>query len=379
MPPDMSRDSGTPAFQDAPSQADASQDAPSLDAPQDAPSQADAPQDAGMLWLSDADVERLLSVEDAIPVIEAALAQQAAGGVVNRPRAHDIASEGAFLAHMQAALYEQGVFGFKSYSAAGGVYRFFVALYSMETGLPLALMAANSLGRIRTGAASGVSARHMARRDASAVGILGSGYQAGAQLQAICAVRPIKAAYVFSPNADRRNEFARRMTAELGIETIAVDNPRQVVDAADILVTITNSREPVFGGEWLRHGMHICAVGGANEYATELDDDAIRRADIIAVDSIAQAKIECGELLMPASRGVILWEQLTELCQIVSGEKPGRRSPEDITLFKSLGMAMWDVAAAKAAYDSAIARGVGVRIGAGDVSVSLPVAPAAVP
>ena len=328
-----------------------------------------------MLWLSDADVERLLSVEDAIPVIEAALAQQAAGSVVNRPRAHDIAGEGAFLAHMQAALYEQGVFGFKAYSAAGGVYRFFVALYSMETGLPLALMQANSLGRIRTGAASGVSARHMARPDASAVGLLGSGYQAGAQLQAICAVRPIKSAVVFSPNPDRRNEFARRMTADIGVETIAVDNPRQVVDAADILVTITNSREPVFGGEWLRPGMHICAVGGANEYATELDDDAIRRADIIAVDSIAQAKVECGELLMPASRGVILWERLTELCQIVGGEKAGRRSPNDITLFKSLGMAMWDVAAAKAVYDRAIARGAGVRIGAGNASVAPLIAP----
>lgn len=329
----------------------------------------DAPQ-AGMLWLSDADVERLLSVEDAIPVIETALAQQAAGNVANLPRAHDIAGEGAFLAHMQAALYEQGVFGFKSYSASGGVYRFFVALYSMQTGLPLALMQANSLGRIRTGAASGVSASHMARRNSGVVGMLGSGYQAGAQLRAICAVRPIKAALVFSPNPDRRKDFARRMTAALGVETIAVDDPREVVDAADILVTITNSREPVFGGDWLRPGMHICAVGGANEYATELDDAAIRRADIIAVDSVAQAKMECGELLMPASRGVILWEQLTEFCQIVGGERPGRRGRDDITLFKSLGMAMWDVAAAKAVYDRAVARGAGIRIGAGAAALA---------
>lgn len=318
-----------------------------------------------MLWLSDADVERLLSVEDAIPIVETALAQQAAGDAVNRPRAHDITGEGAFLAHMQAALYEQGVFGFKSYSAAGGAYRFFVMLYSMRTGLPLALMQANSLGRIRTGAASGVSVRHMARPDSGVVGLLGSGYQAGAQLQAICAVRPIKAARVFSPNPQRRAEFARRMSAALGIEITAVDDPRAVVDAADILVTITNSREPVFSGDWLRPGMHICAVGGANEYATELDDAAIRRADIIAVDSVAQAKVECGELLMPASRGLILWGQLTELCQIVGGERPGRRGREDITLFKSLGMAMWDVAAAKAVYDRAIERGIGVRIGGG--------------
>ena len=131
----------------------------------------------------------------------------------------------------------------------------------------------------------------------------------------------------------------------------AAITPREVVESADILVTITNSRTPVFDGEWLRAGTHICAVGGANEYVTELDDATIQRADFIAVDSITQAKIECGELLMPASRGLILWEQVSELWQVVGGAKAGRRSAEDITLFKSLGMAMWDLAAAKVVYE----------------------------
>ena len=310
------------------------------------------------LWITDADVRRLLSVEEAIPLVEAALRQQAAGMATNMPRGHTVAGPvagpGVMLAHMSAALHEQGVFGFKVYSIVGGEYRFFVLLYGMETGDLLAVLAANQLGRLRTGAASGVSAKYMAREDSAELGILGSGFQADAQLEAICGVRLIERVRVFSRNPANRSDFARRMTDTLGIEVQAADNPRDVVERADILVTITNSPTPVFSGEWLRPGTHICAVGGANEYVTELDDTTIRRADIIAVDSIAQAKVECGELLMPTSRGLLLWEQVSELHQIVGGMKPGRRGADDITLFKSLGMAMWDVAAAKAVYDGYI-------------------------
>ena len=303
------------------------------------------------LWLTDSDVERLLSVEEAVPVVEAVLKQQAAGAATNLPRGHTIAGPGVMLAHMTAALHDQGVFGFKVYSIVDGSYRFFVLLYSVETGDLLAVIEAAALGRRRTGAASGVSAKYMSREDSTEMGILGSGFQASAQLEAICSVRPIAKARVYSPNAERRNDFARRMSESLGIDVVAADSPRGVVESADILVTITNSRTPVFDGEWLRAGTHICAVGGANEYVTELDDTIIQRANFIAVDSIAQAKVECGELLMPTSRGLLLWEQVNELWQVVGGEKTARRGDEDITLFKSLGMAMWDVAAAKVVYE----------------------------
>ena len=308
-----------------------------------------------ILWITDADVERLLSVGEAVPVVEAVLKQQAVGAATNMPRGHAIAGPGVMLAHMTAALHEQGVFGFKVYSIVGGKYQFFVLLYSAESGDLLAVVEANQLGRRRTGAASGVSAKYMAREDSAEVGILGSGFQADAQLEAICSVRPIERVRVYSRNAENRNEFARRMTGTLGIEVRAVDTPRDAVEPADILVTITNSRTPVFDGDWLRPGTHICAVGGANEYVTELDDTTIRRADFIAVDSISQAKVECGELLMPASRGVLLWERVSELWQVVGGMKAGRRSADDITLFKSLGMAMWDVAAAKVVYERYVA------------------------
>ena len=303
------------------------------------------------LWLTDGDVERLLTVEEAVPVVEAVLKQQAAGAATNLPRGHTIAGPGVMLAHMTAALHEQGVFGFKVYSIVDGKYQFFVLLYSVETGDLLAVLEANALGRRRTGAASGVSVKYMAREDSAEVGILGSGFQASAQLEAICSVRPIEQVRVYSRNAENRSGFARVMTERLGIEVRAAVTPREVVESADILVTITNSPKPVFHGGWLRPGTHICAVGGANEYVTELDDTTIQRADFIAVDSIAQARIECGELLMPTSRGLLLWEQLSELWQVVGGAKAGRRGDDDITLFKSLGMAMWDVAAAKVVYE----------------------------
>ena len=309
------------------------------------------------LWITDADVERLLSVEDAVPVVEEVLKQQATGAATNMPRGHTIAGPGLMLAHMTAALHEQGVFGFKVYSIVAGKYQFFVLLYSVETGDLLAVFDANQLGRRRTGAASGVSAKYLSREDSKEVGILGSGFQAGAQLEAICSVRPIERVRVYSRNSERRNGFAQRMTETLGIEVMAADEPREVVESADILVTITNSPTPVFEGEWLKPGTHICAVGGANEYVTELDDTTIQRADFIAVDSIAQARIECGELLMPTSRGVLLWEQVSEFWQVVGGVKSGRRGEDDITLFKSLGMAMWDLAAAKVVYERFVAGG----------------------
>ena len=225
-------------------------------------------------------------------------------------------------------------------------------LYSVETGDLLAVIEANALGRRRTGAASGVSVKYMAREDSAEVGILGSGFQASAQLEAICSVRPIAKARAYSPNAERRSGFARRMSDSLGIDVVARISPREVVESADILVTITNSRTPVFEGEWLAlRDAHLRCGRARTSMLRNWDDTTIQRADIIAVDSIAQARIECGELLMPASRGLILWEQLSELWQVVGGAKAGRRGDDDITLFKSLGMAMWDVAAAKVVYD----------------------------
>ena len=295
--------------------------------------------------------------------VEESLLQQARGTAVNLPRGHSIAGPGVFLAYMQAVLHEQGVAGFKTYTASSQDYRFLVYLISAESGRLLAIIEANRLGQLRTGAATGISVKHMSRNGRQVVGILGSGFQAGTQLEALCQVRDVESALVYSRNSAHRSAFADKTSRELGLTVRAVDTARDVVDASDILVTITSSRTPVLEGSWLRPGMHVAAVGGANEYVTELDDDAILRPEILVVDSIAQAKMECGELLMPASRGLILWEQVRELWEVVGGTVPGRRGDDEVTLFKSLGMAIWDVAVAKAVYDKALAYGVGVRVG----------------
>jgi len=302
-------------------------------------------------------------MEEALVVVEDSLLQQARGTAVNLPRGHEIASPGVYIAHMQGALHEQGVVGFKVYTAAPQGYKFLVYLVSMDTGQLLAIIEANRLGQLRTGAATGVSVKHMARADSRVVGVLGSGFQAGTQLEAVWRIADVDSAVVYSPSSPNRNAFAERMSNQLGIPVAAVDSAREVVDAADVLITITASRSPVFDGKWLRPGMHVAAVGGANEYVTELDDDAILWPEVLVVDSLAQARKECGELLMPASRGLILWEQVRELWEVVGGRIPGRTSDDQVTLFKSLGMAIWDVAVAKAVYDKAVAQGVGARIG----------------
>ena len=156
------------------------------------------------------------------------------------------------------------------------------------------------------------------------------------------------------------------MTDRLGIPVAAVGGPQEVVSGADVLAVITKSRTPVLNGAWLSPGVHVTAAGGASPFVREFDETLLRRAGLIAVDDLAQAQIESGELMEAASNGHILWSGLRELWQVVGGEVAGRRSAEEITLFKSLGMALWDVVAAKAVYDKAVGTGAGGMMGTGD-------------
>ena len=299
---------------------------------------------------------------EAIEAVEGVLKHQAQGLATNRPRVRVVSGPAVDLNSLQAADYESGIFGFKTYVYAPGSARMFVYLYSIEGGHLLSITEASRLGQLRTGAATGVATRYMARQDSAVVGVLGSGYQARTQLEAVCTVRPVARALVYSPTAEHRHDYAEEMSSYLGIEVTPLASPGAVVDGADILLVITNSATPVFEGEWVRPGTHIAAAGGADVYVRELDDTTLQRADLVVADDIANGRIECGEFIQAASRGVILWEGLRELWQVVGGEISGRTAPEDITLFKSLGMALWDIAAAKAVYDKATARGIGTHL-----------------
>ena len=307
-------------------------------------------------------MEGLLSVEEALPIIEDAFVQQARGAAINKPRSRIAAGAGREVHSMEASADESGVYGFKTYTIVSEALRFFVYLFSAETGELLAVLQAKRLGQVRTGAATAVATKYMAREDASVAGVLGSGFQARTQLEAICKVRSVSQARVYSPNADHREAFADEMSGVLGIPVSPVDRPEKAVDGAEILTVITSSVTPVFNGEWLGPGTHVVAAGGASPFVREFDETTLQRADLVVVDDLAQARIESGELIAPASTGVVMWAQLRELWQVVAGEVPGRTEADDITLFKSLGMALWDVVAAKAVYEKAVTRGVGTTL-----------------
>ena len=312
------------------------------------------------LLLREEEVQALLSVGDAIEALERTFRAQAEGRAVNLPRQR-VRWPGGTLHVMAAGDLGSGYVGLKAYTAVGGQTRFVVLLFHAESGELLAIIEADRLGRLRTGAATGLATRYLARPDARVVGMIGAGRQAAMQLMAVCAVRPIAEARVYSPTPERRAAFAHRMRETLGIPVQAVERPEAAVEGADILITITSAREPVLRGAWLRPGVHLNAAGSNALLRRELDEEAIARADLIVIDSRAQGQIEAGDFLEPLERGRLQWERVYELRDVVAG-RVGRAHPEQITLFKSLGIALEDVAVAAVAYERARAQGAGERI-----------------
>ncbi|MBI2916895.1 MAG: ornithine cyclodeaminase family protein [Chloroflexi bacterium] len=309
------------------------------------------------LYLTEADVMQLFTMEDALRVVEDAFRDWDQGLATNRPRQRIRIGRG-HLQTMSAAYASKGVMGFKAY-ASGGRSGMLVNLYSAENGELLAIVEASYLGAVRTGAASGVATRYMARQDASVVGVIGTGNQARTQLAAVCAVRAIREVKAFSRTAGKREAFAREMAAALALPVRAVDSAEECARGSHIVVTITNSLGPVFQGEWLSEGTHVNAAGSNHWMRRELDEATIKRCAVIVADDVEDARIECGELIWAVERGAMRWEQVRELREIVSGRCPGRLNDQDITLFESQGLAIEDVAAAEHLYRVARKRGLG--------------------
>ncbi len=315
-----------------------------------------------MLLISEDEVRRLLPMDECVDALEAAFAEWARGGVSNVPRYRLPLMRGAHQV-MAGMSHEIGATGLKTYvSGAAGGSRMVTLLFDAGDGQPLAVIAANALGQIRTGAASGVATRYMARKDARAVGMVGSGSQAETQLAAMCAVRPIERAFVYSRTAERREAFAERMSALLGVDARPADSAHDAVAEADIVCAITNSREPVFDGASLRPGVHVNAAGSNHWMRREIDETTIRRSDLVVADDVEDAKIECGELIWAAERRAFRWEQAVDLKDVVSGLVPGRPSDDSITLFESQGLAIEDVAAGMVVYRKALAAGLGRQV-----------------
>ena len=315
-----------------------------------------------MLIVSDEEVRELLPMSAALDALERIFKEAAAGTVSNMSRYRVPLIRGSHQV-MAASSAELGLTGLKTYvSSGGGGSQMVVLLYSIETAQPVAFIAANSLGAIRTGAASGIATRYMARADASSAGVIGSGSQARTQLAAVCAVRPIERALVYSRTPAHRESFAKEMSQELGVAVEAVDSPDAAVAEADVVCVITNAREPVVDGNAFRDGTYVNAAGSNSWMRRELDEAAVRRAELVVVDDLADAKIECGDLIWAAERHAFRWERAVELRDVVGGRVAGRPSAEALTLFESQGLALEDVAAGAHVYHQAIERGMGREV-----------------
>ena len=313
------------------------------------------------LLLRESEVERLLDMPTALEAVEEVLRQHGQGQAPNQPRRR-VFVPGGVLHVMSGGMPGWGVMGLKAYAAVKGKVRFVVLLFSTETGELLALIEADRLGQIRTGAASGVATKYMARADAGVVGIFGTGWQAQTQLQAVCAVRKIREVRVYGRDAERRKRFGADMERRLGCPVRPVESPEQAVRGSDIVITITSSREPVFDGRLVEPGQHLNVAGSNRVQNREVDDEAVRRADRIVVDQIEDAQIESGDLVGPVQRGITAWDRMHELGAVVCGKVPGRGRPDEVTLFKSNGLAIEDVAAACKVLERAHAQGAGTTV-----------------
>jgi ornithine cyclodeaminase/alanine dehydrogenase-like protein (mu-crystallin family) len=309
------------------------------------------------LILTEPEVETLLDMPSTLDAVESVLRDQAEGRATNRARRR-VALPRSGLNYMAAGALETGAMGLKVYSVARSGARFYTMLFDPESGELLSVLQSDKLGQVRTGAASGVATKHLAREDANTLGIYGAGWQAESQLEAIAAVRNLERIIVYSRREESRKVFADKMGERLGMEIETTHSPDEPA-VQDIVVTATSAREPVLLGEWLRPGTHVNAAGSNFLFKSEIDREVVRRASFVCVDSREELGLEAGDLLRPLEMGIILPEAIYELGQVIAGQVKGRQGPEDITLFASQGLALEDLATARVVYDRAVERDVG--------------------
>jgi alanine dehydrogenase len=307
------------------------------------------------LYLTEAEVAELLSPAEALEAVEGCFRRLAAGEVENVPRQRT-RFDGGFLAVMWAVDRELGLAGLKSYAVGPDGASFVVLLFDADTTTPVAVIEADKLGQLRTGAASGVAARHLARDGASSLGVIGCGWQARSQVASIRKALPsVETVVAYCRTEERLAAFCEEVGAEPG------ESHRDAA-AQDVVVTVTSSRDPVLRGEWLPPGALVCAVGANDPRRRELDNVVLERAAFVCCDSVENAKRESGDLIEPVAAGVLDWLEVHELQEVVAGELPGRQADDDVVVFKSNGLAAWDVAVAALAVERARERGIGREV-----------------
>ncbi len=307
------------------------------------------------LYLTEAEVAELLTPAEALEAVEGSFRRLAEGEVENLPRRRARLEHGLF-ALMAAVDNGLGFAGSKSYAWTEDGTPFVVVLFDTQKGALAAVIEADKLGQLRTGAASGVAAKYLAREGATSLGIIGCGWQARSQVACIREALPgIERVVAYCRNGQRLGEFCRETGAEPG------ESHRDPADQ-DVVVTATTSPDPVLRGEWLRDGALVCAIGANDPRRRELDNVVLERAAFVCCDSTEQARLESGDLIEPVEAGVLDWLEVHELQEVVAGELPGRQADDDIVVFKSNGLAAWDVAIGAAALEKALAQGVGTQL-----------------
>lgn len=296
------------------------------------------------LYITEQDVERVLDIASAVEAVQRAMAQVAAGEATVIARRRARTRDGLF--HLLAGASQvDGVHGMKAYTTGKGGARFYVFLFDSAGELE-ATIEADQLGRIRTGAASGVATRFLSRPDARRLLIIGSGKQAAAQVAAVAHVRPVEQVEVWSPHPARRESFALQLTQQ-GMDARAVSDPHFAALHCDIITTVTSAVEPVVEADWISPGTHINACGSNSLKRVELDPFVLEKVDCVCVDLLEQARLESGDIANAVEAGVFRWEDAVEMSDVVSSRIGARESGEDITLFESHGLGIWDVACAR--------------------------------
>jgi ornithine cyclodeaminase/alanine dehydrogenase-like protein (mu-crystallin family) len=306
------------------------------------------------LFLTEADVAALLAPADAVAAVEESFRRLARGVVDNRPRFRMPLPDGQY-AVMSCVDRELGYAGLKTYAAAGATTTFLVVLFSLEGRLE-AVIEADRLGQLRTGAASAVAARHLAKSGAASLGVIGAGRQAASQVACIRSALPgLERVVAYRRDPGRLAAFCEANGCE------PAESHRDAAEQ-DVVVTVTSSRDPVLRGEWLQPGALVCAVGANAPARRELDNVVLERAAFVCCDSVEQAQHESGDLIEPVASGALDWLEVHELQEVVAGEVQGRASPDDVVVFKSNGIAAWDLAAGARVVELARESGVGANL-----------------
>jgi alanine dehydrogenase len=313
------------------------------------------------LFLREADVEQLLTMQTTLDLVERVHREYSTGNAIDVPRERTRLPKAA-LHILQGAVPSAGVFGYKAYTSSREGVRFLVYTFSAERGNLEAVVEANHLGMTRTGAAGGVAAKWLARKDAKVAGVFGAGWQAQGQIEALSLVRKLERVKVYSRTAEKLAKFCQKMSAKLSLDVVPAASPEETVKGSDIVVTITTAATPVFSGEWLAPGTHINAAGSNSLLRREIDEKTVMMAQPVVVDSRPSAIKEAGDLLPALEKGRLHAGGLTELGEVIAGLRPGRTAADQITLFESQGMAMQDLIIAAELTRLAREKGVGSEL-----------------